>query len=444
MRFAAAVVAVLAASSIADADGDWDPRGGPGIDLASNVALAALCEFEGHLYIGTENPGVGARIYRTTNGVSFTAVATAGFGDGVTKVTEFEVFGSFLYCGTASPAGGAIYRSDDGVTWTRVSPFGFGSADNAEVTALAEFAGDLYAGTRNTGAGGAQLWKSADGTTWTESVTTDGFGDADNTSINDLEVDGSFLFAVTTNDVDGGNYVRVTSGDAFTVLVDDGFGTDRNSAFTALEVYRGEMYIGTRNTSDGYEIWSTPDDLGYYRRLKEGGGDSANVAVADLERFGEYMYVGVESVGEAFEVLRTDDGGHYGQEDSDGFEDPGNFRANDFAQFGNKLWCGTSNPSGGGLYEASIPSGGKDSSSNDDDDDDDHRWRAHCFVATAAWGSTAVPRVERLRQVRDRRVEACDAGRRFTGLYRASAPPVARVVGGSELLRALVRRALPE
>lgn len=442
MRHAAVAAAVLAVSSIASADGDWDPRGGPGIDASSNVALIALREYEGYLYVGTENPGSGARIYRTTNGLSFTAVATAGFGDGVTKITEFEEFGGVLYCGTASPAGGAVYRSDDGTTWTRVSPFGFGTADNAEVTALAIFSGDLYAATRNTGGGGAHLWKSTDGTTWTDSVTTDGFGDADNTAINDLEVDGSYLFAVTTNPADGGNYVRITAGDAFTVLVDDGFGTDQNTAFTALEVYRGEMYIGTRNSSNGYEIWSTPDDLGFYRRLKDGGGDVANVAVADLERFGVYMYVGVESVGEAFEALRTDDGGNYNQEDADGFDDPGNFRANDFAQFGNKLWCGTSNASGGRLYEASIPSGGSVSAHGDDDDD--HRWRVHCFVATAAWGSPAVSRVERLRQVRDRRVESCDAGRRFTGLYRASAPPVARVLGGSEVLRALVRRALPE
>lgn len=441
MRIFAVVAALVVACSPASADGDWDPIAGPGIDSTSNIAITALVEFGGFLYVGTENPGLGARIYRTSDGSTFTAVVVAGFGDGVTRINEFEIFGGLLYCGTSSPAGGSVYRTPDGVAWTLVSPVGMGSASNADVTVLENFAGGLYAATRNTGGGGAELWKSTDGTTWTTSITTDGFGDVDNSAINDLEVSGSFIYAVTTNLSDGGNYVRISSGGAITVLVDDGFGDSSNKAFTALVVFFGQMYIATHNTADGYQIWSTPDDLGFYRRLDDGGGDHNNVLVSDLERFGDFMYVGVESVSEAFEVLRTDDGHNYNQEDSDGFDDPGNFRANDFAQFGNKLWCGTSNPSGGGLYQADVPSSGS-VSGDYDDDDDHHRARIHCFVATAAYGSPAAPRVAELRRVRDQRVEACEAGRRFTGLYRAAAPPVARVIQDSEVLRALLRRAL--
>ncbi|MEK7467358.1 MAG: CFI-box-CTERM domain-containing protein [Planctomycetota bacterium] len=440
MRVLAALAALFAASSSAFADGDWDPAGGPGINSSSNIGLTALRAFNTFLYIGTENPSLGARIYRTNDGVAFTTVATGGFGDGVTKITEFEEFSGVLYCGTASPAGGSVYRSSDGLVWTLVSPVGLGSATNAEVTALAIYSGAIYAATRKTGGGGAELWKSTDGTTWTTSITTTGFGDADNTAINDLEVSSSFLYAATTNTVDGGNYVQITSGGTFTILVNDGFSSSANTAFTALELYRGEMYIGTRNSSNGYEVWATPDNFGFFRRLKDGGSDPQNVLVTDLERFGDFLYVGVESVGEPFEVLRTFDGFNYDQEDADGFDNPANFRANDFADYANNIWCGTSNPAGGDLYETELPSSGSFSASSDDDDS--HSWRSRCFVATAAYGSPAVPRVAELRRIRDQRVEACVAGRRFTDLYRASAPPVAEVVHGSEVLRALLRRTL--
>jgi hypothetical protein len=154
-----AIAALLVASSLAFADGDWDPVAGPGINATSNIGLTALREFSAFFYVGTENPSVGARIYRTDDGSSFTAVMSGGFGDGVTKITEFEEFGGVLYCGTASPAGGSVYRSVDGLVWTLASPVGMGSASNSEVVALANFSGALYAATRNTGGSGAELWK---------------------------------------------------------------------------------------------------------------------------------------------------------------------------------------------------------------------------------------------------------------------------------------------
>lgn len=440
MRLFIVLAAFSAGAGAAFADGDWDPVAGNGIDLPANTALSALHVFGGQMYIGTENTSGGARIYRTDDGNTFTAVMTGGFGDGVDRINDFEEFGGFLYAGTSSPAGGSVYRSSDGTTWTLASPVGLGSVDNSDVLALANFKGALYAGTKNSGGSGAQLWRSSDGTTWTTSVTTSGFGDADNTAINDLEASGWFLYAVTSNSVDGGELFRVDPDDFFIDLIDDGFGSSHNTAFTALEVYCGRLYIGTRNDADGYELWSTPDDFHFDLHIDSGLGDQQNVEVTDLYTAGTALYVGVESSGgEAFEVARTCDGWDFSQEDADGFGDPGNFRTNQFVTFAGDVWTGTSNPAGGGLYRTSlVGSDGHD----DHHDDDDHHGHGHCFVATAAYGSPGAPRVAELRKLRDERVESCESGRNFTDLYRNAAPPVARVVGRSEILRALVRKAL--
>ncbi|MCE9582061.1 MAG: hypothetical protein K8T20_06040, partial [Planctomycetes bacterium] len=246
------VLAALALFLSPVSAGDWDPVADPGINTPANTGLVALREFDSYLYIGTENIGGGARIYRTNDGNTFTAVMTGGFGDGVTRINDFELFGGLLYCATAGPLGGSVYRSPDGLAWTLVSPVGLGSASNAEVTSLSNFSGALYAATRNTGGTGAQLWKSTDGTTWTTSVTTTGFGDVDNSAINDLEVGGGYLYAVTTNASDGGQLVRISSGGGTTVLIDDGFGTTKNKALTALEVFNGQLFIGTENSTDGF------------------------------------------------------------------------------------------------------------------------------------------------------------------------------------------------
>lgn len=442
VTFALVLAAAAALPAWADGDGDWDAVAGPGIDSPSNTGITAMKQFGTFFYLGTER-AAGARIYRTSDGSTFTMVEGGGFGAGHTKITEFEEFGGFLYCGTASPAGGQVFRSSDGVTWLPSSPLAFGDAGNAEVMALENFSGEIWAGTRHTGGTGCQLWRSTDGIVWT-SATTTGFGDADNTSLNDLEdnTGETEMYAVLSNSVDGGQLLSISTAGGATNLVDDGFG-GANPAFTALEIFQGSLYIGTRNVFDGYEVWSTPNEIDFFRRVSDGGYDDGNVAVTDLENFGNVMYVGAESASEPFIVLRTFNGGGYNDEDEEGFGDPGNFIATDFAAFGGKIYCGTINPSGGGLYRTDIPNDITVEGEFEDDGDDDHSGgRFHCVVATAAYGSPVASRVDQLRALRDSRVEAAARGLEFTSLYRRAAHAGAKALEKSEVLRAFVRRAL--
>ena len=65
-----------------------------------------------------------------------------------------------------------------------------------------------------------------------------------------------------------------------------------------------------------------------------------------------------------------------------------------------------------------------------------------CFIATAAYGSDNSRDVIILRDFRDRYLLTSTAGRAFVNLYYRFSPPLAAVIGKSELLKAGTRALL--
>jgi len=187
-------------------------------------------------------------------------VKSDGFGDPNNSVGSLAVFGDYLYAGTYNSFwGGEVWRSSDGTTWTQVNTGGFaGDPNNQAVSSLAVFGNYLYAGTFNghiTAA--AQLWRTPDGTTWTQ-VNADGFGDLDNVAVDSIAVFGDYLYAGTFNYSTGGEVWRSSDGTTWTQVNTDGFGEPNNSAVYSLAVFGNYLYAGTYNDSTGGEIWRIP------------------------------------------------------------------------------------------------------------------------------------------------------------------------------------------
>ncbi len=68
--------------------------------------------------------------------------------------------------------------------------------------------------------------------------------------------------------------------------------------------------------------------------------------------------------------------------------------------------------------------------------------KSDCFIATAAYGSTLAPEIQRLRHFRDNSLMLHPLGRLFVDCYYRTSPPIANLVGRSAILRSITRFAI--
>ena len=201
--------------------GSWSRVVSNGLGDASNEAVLTMEEFNGALYAGTYSWGDvpnGADIWRTTDGLNWTAVITNGFGyTGTYAVSSLEPFGDYLYAGigrrdpsTWSNPGGQIWRCsqasgcDEPADWQEVTG-GWAKPENYSIDSLLAFDGYLYAVASNYTTG-VEVWRTADGTTW-EQVGFAGLGDSNNSAPywdNSAAVFNNRLYIGTTNWANGG------------------------------------------------------------------------------------------------------------------------------------------------------------------------------------------------------------------------------------------------
>lgn len=135
----------------------WVDCGRPG----KNYFVRSLTVFEGNLYAGTWEPGAGesGRVYRYAGGKEW---IDCGSPDKSNCVASMAVCGGKLYAGTElypgggsalpeSPnktPGGRVFRYDGEKKWTDC---GAPDENVVSISGLAEFEGNLYAGTGSTG-----------------------------------------------------------------------------------------------------------------------------------------------------------------------------------------------------------------------------------------------------------------------------------------------------
>ncbi len=215
------------------------------VDEGTQNGCADMIVFDGYLYCGSWD-GV---IWRTADGTSWQEIVSDGFGDSNNGIARFAVYNGMLYAGTWNGITGTqIWRTDNGTSWTK---FGDGlDPTNIAVGAISteEFGGYLYWGLANWDTG-AQLWRT-DGTTLTQ--VTQGTSAA----ISSLAAFDGSLFAGVWDETSTQVWRSANGSDWTQMVTFSDFGSGIREA-NGLEVYDGMLYLSGSNPDTGLEVWRT-------------------------------------------------------------------------------------------------------------------------------------------------------------------------------------------
>ena len=323
--------------------------------------VSALEAFNGYLYAGTYNPinpapgqlYDGAQIFRSQNGMTWSAMTLPGFGDthdiAPPAILDLTIFNGYIYASTGRGGNAAqIRRSGDGENWPPMVIDSFADPDNQDITALAEYDGKIYAGVTNQNSG-PLLWSSftGDNNSWTQ--VTQGDPGTPAASVTGFAVfDGGLYGAVETN---GPAQVWVSYGTDWAPVRNDGFGNSNTTLTGGMAVFSNTLYIGAGNTEDGAHLLRTNNGADWFEAIDPGFGDTNNQKVEVVFVFQNQLYVSVKNAVTGIELWRSADGTVWEQANQDGFGDINNSSSNwsnATADFLGHFYIGTSNVVDGG------------------------------------------------------------------------------------------------
>ncbi len=312
-----------------------------------NHQVRSMAVFDGDFYAGTYKAD-GANVY--VRGVTPPWVPSAMDGFGISSNQHAPVMAVFeyflgisitrLYVGVTNHfQGGQVWAYDGINPWFQANTSGFGDSSNGGVTALASFAGDLYAGTFN--ASGAEI-HSFSGVTWTPR-STGGFGSANNFSINELVVHDGKLYAGTGNNVGGGEVWWTSNGADWYNLVPAQFFKSK-SGVSSMASAGGALYAAL-GSSAGAPVWRV-DPLPIEQVNSNGFGVPANTDAHDMVEYRDEIYVGTVNDLSGGQVWRLR-GTHWSQVNISGFGDADNRSIRSLGVYNDELFAGTWNNTDG-------------------------------------------------------------------------------------------------
>jgi hypothetical protein len=241
------------------------------------------------------------------------------------------------------------------LTWERVNTDGFGFAPPGEMgTALcmAEYRGQLYAGTINyENNNGCAVWRYDGGTAWTQ-VASGGFGDANNNTAYSMAVYNDLLYVGTFNSItgcevfsyDGTNWTQEVGQGAAGTPTGPGFG-DGTSCFTAayMTVFDNMLYVGAGwGAAPVAKVWAF-DGTNWTQANTDGFGDANNRAVRSFATYGGNLYAGTFNQVNGCQVFRYDGPGpaNWTQVSTNGFGNTNNIDARSVQEWNGMLYVGT-------------------------------------------------------------------------------------------------------
>ncbi len=254
----------------AGSDLPWEQANANGFGSPENASVAALAVYGDRLYAGTWRTAGSAQVWRTLNGRSWSQVVPS-WGVSNTNVSDMEAFRDYLYVGTQNEQGGELWRTN-GVTWTPVAQGGFGDAKNTGMDTLAVFSDTLYVATANADTG-PEIWRSASGDAGSWVPVANGLGGV-------MDVYQGHLY-VGTSAVGGAALWRSGDGLTWTPVFTNGLG-EANTHVAAMAEFDGAFYIGTRNVATGGQVWRSADGLQWTPVFKYGLGNPDNQRVYGL------------------------------------------------------------------------------------------------------------------------------------------------------------------
>jgi len=345
----------------------WIQRNTDGFGTNANSAIHALEVFNGQLYAAAQNTVSGATVWRSANGITWTAVTSPAFGSGysstVATIADMIEFKGQLYAGAGSFGNngvGQIWRTPNGIDWTQAVSGGLGNSGNICVDSFAVFSDTLYATTRNR-ISGTEIWCSSTGNSgdWTR-VITNGFGGGANyPDGTGLVVFNDYLYAaVGATPAARAQIWRTHDGLTWTPVMTDGFG-DLNNYYTGgWAVFNNSLYLGIRNDVMGGQIWRSDNGLTWAQVISNGLGDHDNLDISPLRALDGYLYVTANNSTVGMQVWRSLEGNAWTQANLNGFGDSKNtfsLWSNAHAVLNNRFFIGTRNTATGGeIWQKAI------------------------------------------------------------------------------------------
>lgn len=350
-----------AVQGVAQAVPTWEQVNSNGFGNPQELEVSALESFNGYLYAGTYNvidPLAlfdGARIYRSPDGVTWTPVTQPGFQNphdtAPPAILDFVVFGNRLYASTGRGGNPAqIWRSSNGVSWAPMVSAGFGDPDLHDIAALAVYNGVIFAGAGSQ-VSGARIFRSSTGDSNTWTPVAPGGPTMAGAGVTGFAVFNGALWATIESEAPVQLWHTSSAVGAWTSVMNNGFGDSNTNKTGGMAVFGGYLYVGAGNAVNGAQLWRTNDGATWEQAIPPGFGDPNNQQVEIVFVFQNQLYAGVQNAVTGMEIWRSTDGMLWEQVNVDGFGDSNNTTTNGgnaVADFLSQLYVGTANLANGG------------------------------------------------------------------------------------------------
>ncbi len=245
---------------------NWEQVVSSGFGDTNNQGINALAVFSSTLFVATSNSTTGVEIWSSGSGDigDWQQVNSDGFGDiGTAQDVVMDTYNEELYVGLVRNNIAELWRTNDGLNWTAVFTDGL-AANNTHVSAMAGFDGYLYIGLRNVTTGG-EVWRSLDGLSWIQ-VFEGGLGNTDNYRPYGLYAFDGKLYLVFSNLETGAEVWESADGTLWQQIVGGGWGDVSNGFVDYFDKgavdFNNDLYIATLTSANGGQIWKKTGDFG--------------------------------------------------------------------------------------------------------------------------------------------------------------------------------------